>query len=143
MNLSTQNTAFITVTSILEATSGEETAVTIATLCMSTGLKRRNMEELLQVRLSDFPFLVVSTGAGYFRPRSEEEINHCLASLQSRAINLFLRKRTIIRNALRSGYPRQGKTFSARTPAADLFTYAAERRGKCRGELLIHNLPRR
>lgn len=125
MNHSEQTAAFEKVEAVLEATSGEETAVTIATLCEITGLCRRNMEDLLQVRLGEFRFLVVSTGHGYFRPVRSEEINHCLTSLQSRAINLFLRKRTIIRKALRSGWDRQGKRFQRHIPATDLFEHAA------------------
>jgi hypothetical protein len=85
------------------------------------------MENLLEVRLAEFPFPVVSTSAGYFRPVTADEINHSLASLQSRAICIFHCKRTIIRNALRAGYPRQGKRFLDRPAPADLFDLAAGR----------------
>jgi hypothetical protein len=87
------------------------------------------MEHLLEVKLGDFPFPIVSTSAGYFRPASADEINHCLASLQSRAICIFLRKRTIIRNAKAAGYERQGKRFVApsRRYASDLFEIASQR----------------
>lgn len=124
MNLEAQNAAFATVSALLEATSGEETALTIDCLCAQTAISRRDMEGLLQVRLGEFPFLVVSTGHGYFRPVRPDEINHCLASLQGRAVNLFLRKRTIIRKAMRSGWERAGKKFERRVPASDLFSHA-------------------
>ena len=105
----------------MRATSGERSAYTIDALCKQTGIGRRDMEELLQVRLNDFPFVVVSTGNGYFRPATADEINHCLKSLQGRAVNLFLRKRTIIQKARRSGWARDGKTFCRQVPVSDLF----------------------
>lgn len=89
------------------------------------------MEQLLELRLADFPFPVISTTAGYFRPASVAEINHCLESLQSRAMCIFLRKRTIIRNALRAGFPRQGNRFSDRIPKADLFEESGSGVGPC------------
>jgi hypothetical protein len=87
------------------------------------------MEHLLEVKLGDFPFPVISTNKGYFRPASAEEINHCLASLQSRNVCLYLRRRTIIRNAKAAGYERRGKRFVApsRRYASDLFEIASQR----------------
>jgi hypothetical protein len=100
---------------------GEAKAATIDELCRAAGIGRRGMEHLLEVKLGDFPFPIVSTSSGYFRPASADEINHCLASLQSRAMCIFMRKRTIIRNARAAGYQRQGKRFVQRQFRDDLF----------------------
>ena len=133
-----QDIAFKIVTEILFNRIGEGKAATIGELCnlvdeeLSTpwgddgarrgGFSRRAMEQLLELKIGDFPFPVISTSSGYFRPASVDEINHCLASLQSRALCIFQRKRTIIRNAIRSGYGRQGKRFvDSRESNSDLF----------------------
>ncbi len=133
---------FRQVTEILEPRLGEKEAITIDGLCYLTASPRRRMEVLLEVHLQDFPFYVISTTAGYFRPVAAEEINHCLASLQSRAMCIFLRKRKVIQGALAAGYQRQGRQFldppctvasasgagsAPRIPASDLFQYAERR----------------
>lgn len=121
MNTAAQNAAFTVVKEILFNRIGEAKAATIDELSRASGIGRRGMEHLLEVKLGDFPFPIISTSAGYFRPASADEINHCLASLQSRAMCIFMRKRTIIRNARAAGYERQGKRFVQRQFRDDLF----------------------
>lgn len=128
MNQARQNAAFRVVTEILFNRIGEEKAATIRELRAAAGIGRRAMEHLLELKFGDFPFPVISTTAGYFRPACAAEINHCLESLQSRNVCIYLRRRTIIRNAKAAGYERQGKRFVAPTHASrDLFE-AQERR---------------
>lgn len=126
-----QDTALKVVISLLATRAGAKQALTIEEFCSATGLKRRAMEILLELRIQDMPFLVVSTSAGYFRPASADEINHCINSLRSRAMCIFLRQRKIIRAARIAGYPRQGRTFldppPPQEPATDLFDYANRR----------------
>jgi hypothetical protein len=121
LNPESLDAKFKIVREILFNRLGEGQAATIGELCHATGLSRRRMEQLLEIHLAAFPFPVISTSAGYFRPASADEINHCLASLQSRAMCIFLRKRTIIRNARAAGYQRQGKRFVQRQFRDDLF----------------------
>lgn len=124
-----EDTALQIVIRILSDAVGEENAQTIFDLCLATGLKRRPMETLLEVRIQDIPFPVVSSGAGYFRPASAADVNHCLASLRSRALCIFLRRSKVIRAALAAGYVRNGKLFSDPPPRElpdNLFDYAQQ-----------------
>lgn len=121
MNPESIDATFAVVREILFNRIGESNAATIDELCLAAGIGRRGMEHLLELKLGEFPFPVISTSAGYFRPANADEINHCLASLQSRAMCIFLRKRTIIRNARAAGYQRQGKRFVQRQIRDDLF----------------------
>lgn len=104
--------AFALVTAELEHRFGEDNAITIDRLCAATGLRRRDCEELLEMKLSAFPFVIVAGSSGYFRPTSADQINHYLNSLQSRCVKVFLRRRTVMQKAKREGYPREGKLFT-------------------------------
>lgn len=90
---------------------GEHEAFTLQGLADYCQCSRRRVEIILEQRLGDLGFVVVSGSSGYWRPTTAEEINHYQASLQSRCIKVFLRKKTIQKLAVQSGYVRTGKTF--------------------------------
>lgn len=103
---------FENVRRILVEHRGRANAITIDQLAFLAGLpSRRACEDLLETRLADFQFILVADSAGYYIPTCAAEINHYLDSLQSRAVKIFQRKRRVIRKALTSGLPRQGKHF--------------------------------
>ena len=95
----------------LHSCEGEKEAYTLQGLAEYCGCSRRMVERVLEARLEDLGFVVVSGTSGYWRPETAEEINHYLASLQSRCIKVFLRKKRITRLAASSGFIRCGKTF--------------------------------
>ena len=103
---------FAAASAILAGRIGEENAITIAELVAAAGIpSRRAAEQLLEPKFSDFPFPLVSSSRGYYVPSRAEEINHYLASLRSRAICIFIRRRTALRKAMKAGFKRQGKVL--------------------------------
>lgn len=96
----------------LYSAEGEREAWTLQALATYCGCSRRRIERILEDRLEDLGFAIVSGSSGYWRPQSAEEINHYLASLQSRCVKVFLRKKRVARLAAASGFPRTGKTFA-------------------------------
>lgn len=91
---------------------GEAEAYTLQGLAEYCGCSRRKVEAILEERLEDLGFAIVSGSAGYWRPQSADEINHYVNSLQSRAVKIFLRKKRVIRLAKNSGFLQEGKTFT-------------------------------
>jgi hypothetical protein len=100
-----QDKAFKLMTMILEPRVGEALAITIDQLAIGAGLgkpcttehglsvkpARRVAEHILETRFGDFPFLIVSSFKGYFRPATEEECNHWWASCHSRIRAIAMR----------------------------------------------------
>lgn len=104
---------FEAVRRVLCTRRGRRNAITIDQLVVLAGLQnRRACEDLLETRLADFQFPLVADSAGYYIPNTAAEINHYLDSLQSRAVKIFLRRRTVIRKANAAGFPRPGKHFA-------------------------------
>lgn len=103
--------SFVIVRDTLRTCRGEAQAVTIKELARRCGIVRRECEALLETRLADFPFPVAAGARGYFVPIAADEINSYARSLQSRAVKIFLRRRTVIRKAVSAGWPRAGKLF--------------------------------
>lgn len=130
--------AFEKIVETLRDRFGEENGITIDALAVAAGVtrlgadsqgniliipRRRVMEELLESRAADFPFLVcVSTQTGYFRPATKDEIEHWWNSMHSR-IKACARRLHIGRiTASRDGWAYEGAgRFSRRTPKTDLF----------------------
>jgi hypothetical protein len=96
---------------LLEDAHGPARAVTLDDMAMHAGTSRRQVEQYLEEHIDSLGFLVVSGTAGYFRPTNAEQVNHYLASLQSRLRKLAIRKRKVIRTALADGMQREGKVF--------------------------------
>ena len=120
--------SFAVIRDTLRTCRGEIAAVTIDALAARCGIGRRECEELLESGLACFDFPVAAGAHGYFVPTSAAEINHYLRSLRSRAIKIFLRRRTVIRLAQRAGWPRAGNLFS-NPPAnqGELFKFSVGR----------------
>ena len=104
---------FHAVENVLSSALGQNNAVPLQRLVELCNLpSRRAAEELMELRLQDFPFPVCSCSSGYYRAVMAAEINHYLRSLESRCRCLFLRRHTVIRAALRAGYQRRGRDFA-------------------------------
>jgi hypothetical protein len=128
---------FAVVCKMLEIRFGEENAITIDELAVAAGLftwekagedrliqkpKRRQMEHLLETRVADLPFLVISsTKSGYFRPRTERELDHWWATLNARIKAIASRMHTGRVKARDSGFRYLGNGRFSRAPVNDLF----------------------
>ena len=90
---------------ILRGSVGEDKAITLAALTESAGIPdRRTTEVLMETRLEDFGFSLVSGPKGYFRPTSPEHLNRYTASLESRIKCLSIRRKKVLQMALRDGF---------------------------------------
>lgn len=101
----------------LRRAEGERQAVTLSQLADYAGTSRRVVEQLLEEHLEDLGFVVVSGSPGLWRPTSAEEVNHYLASLQSRLRKLALRRKRVKRMASLGGFARAGKELFENPPA--------------------------
>jgi len=100
---------------------GAAAGITLDALTEQAGVScRRITERIMEERLADFPFAVVSGNTGYFRPTMAVEINRYRKSLRSRAIKMFLRDRTVGRKSLMEGFIRQGREFVDRPTQGSL-----------------------
>jgi len=118
VNDTPQDAAFHRIRAALAGARGPDRAIEIGRLQVIADLpSRRQVEQLLQIRLADFPWPLVAGPQGYFIPDAPEQINHYLASLRSRAMCIFARYRTVRLAAQRAGWRREGRRFTA-APAA-------------------------
>jgi len=97
--------------SFLSTRIGEDQAVTIEVLAEILGLSRRAVEQLIEDNLAAFDFPLVAGSSGLWVPVSAAEINRYVESLGRRAVAIFFRRRTVIRQALKAGWQRQGPKF--------------------------------
>jgi hypothetical protein len=103
---------FLEVRGVLSRCVGREGALTIEALTLRCCLNgRRQCEQILEERLADFPFPLVSGAKGYWIPVAAEDVNQYLDSLGGRALALFRRRRLVVRKALSNGFRRCGKRF--------------------------------
>ena len=91
---------------------GEQDAVTLQRLAEIAYCPRRRVEIILEERIVDLGFVVVSGSAGYWRPTSADEINHYRASLRSRIFKLWKRSKSVGQLASQCGFVRTGKSFA-------------------------------
>lgn len=96
-------------------------AITIDVLAHLHNASRRRIEVILECRLADFGFPLVSCDCGYYRPATPEDLNHYLASLLSRIRCIALRIRTVRRSALEEGWTREGGRFVRKARQGELF----------------------
>lgn len=100
---------------------GEERARTIEEIQRLCGLpNRRATEELLEAKLGNFPWPLVSSSRGYYIPRTAADINHYIRSLRARALKIFIRRRTVCRQAAKAGWRRAGREFECPPQQAEL-----------------------
>ena len=107
---------FLIVRDLLATARSRKLAWTLDRLAEAAGTSRREVEQVLEERLSDFPFPLVSGSPGYWIPEDADEINHYRASLRSRAVKIFLRAKRVASMARRAGWPQEGRLF--RNPPA-------------------------
>jgi hypothetical protein len=113
---------FLSILRLLNGRRGAANALTLDEITLQAGIPNRRLtEQILEHRLADFPFPMVSSGAGYFIPATAEELNAYQASLRSRALKCFLRARTVRRKALAAGWRREGTRFANPPVQMDLW----------------------
>lgn len=96
---------------------GPDRAITIANLAAIARISHRAAEHLIQIRYSDFGFLLVSGSQGYYRPTSADHINHYAASLRSRCSAAYARLRILRREAARAGVLRDRRQYITDPPS--------------------------
>jgi len=86
--------------SILERHEGKARAITAGQLSAMSGAPDRSVRLAIRELIDEGMPIISSTEipSGYFIPTSLEEAKHCTTSLRSRAIEIFLRRRQLIRN---------------------------------------------
>ncbi len=107
---------FLIVRDLLATATSRKLAWTLDRLAEAAGTSRREVEQVLEERLADFPFPLVSGSPGYWIPQDADEINHYRASLRSRAVKIFTRAKRVATMARRAGWPQEGRLF--RNPPA-------------------------
>ncbi len=111
---------------ILRSRIGRGAAITIDDIAIELGYvrgrtpagrpiaNRRPVEKVLETRLGDFEFLVVSSSAaGIWRPATPDELNDCLGEVRRRHRSLAIRDETWVRQGRRRGWHYDGARFSA------------------------------
>lgn len=111
-----QETAFLSIRSALSTRLGAGRAITLNDLAREAGLidfddngeavvSRRLAERIIQVRLPDMGFVIVSdTRCGLFRPDNPDELNHYRNQLRSRIKELQRRIDTVDQLARNEGW---------------------------------------
>lgn len=92
---------------------GSALAVTLPELARELGARRRNVEIIINRRRADFPFLLVSGGAGLFVPTADAELNRFLHSLHSRHREMQRTEAIARRKALATGWRFEDGRFIA------------------------------
>lgn len=120
-----QDTAdFHRVQEILRGRVGKGNAITIDEIAIRLGYirghtasglpiaNRRPVEKVLETRLGDFEFLVVSSSAaGIWRPADPGELNECLGEVRRRHRSLQIRDETWVRKGRAQGWCYDGSRF--------------------------------
>ena len=102
---------------LLAKAVGPGVAMTLDELTVRAGLpSRRVTEQVMEQRLSDFPFVLVAGGQGYWIPTAADQINAYLHNLHSRHRRMQLREATVRRKARVAGWPlrQDGARFEER-----------------------------
>jgi hypothetical protein len=111
-----QETAFLSIRAALSTRVGADRAITLNDLAREAGLieiddtgetvvSRRLAERIIQVRLPDMGFVIVSdTRCGLFRPDNPDELNHYRNQLRSRIKELQRRIDTVDQLARNEGW---------------------------------------
>jgi hypothetical protein len=103
---------FLRIRDHLALAVGRAQAVTLERLAALCSMPRREVEAIIEERLLDFPWPIVSSSDGLFRPTRAEEINAYLSSLHSRHRRMQIREATVRRKARAGGWPFDGSRFS-------------------------------
>jgi len=118
---------------ILRPRIGKHRAITIEQIAIELGYvrgttpaggriaNRRPVEKVLETRLGDFEFMVVSSSAcGIWRPAGPEDLNECLGEVRRRHRSLAIRDETWVSQGRRQGWHYDGSRFSVRPSQPEL-----------------------
>ena len=107
---------------LLKGAIGPDRALTLNQLTQLAGIPdRRTTEVLIETRMDDFGFVLVSGSSGYFRPVEPEHLNRYLSSLESRIKSISTRRRRVFNNALKEGFHAEEGRFMSAPVQAELF----------------------
>jgi hypothetical protein len=110
--MNTIDEQFQAIVRALAQARGADKAITLASIAERLQTARRTVESIIEEKLADFPFLIVSGSSGYYIPTSASDINRYVHSLHSRHRRMQLREQTVIHKAKAQGWPYDGKSFS-------------------------------
>jgi hypothetical protein len=91
---------------------GRGRAVTLAELADRIGASRRDVEQIIEHRLVDFPWPIVAGSKGVFIPAEASDLNQYLHNLHSRHRRMQIREATVRRKARIAGWPEQSGQFT-------------------------------
>lgn len=96
---------------VLTTCRGRDAAITLADLAERVQTSRRDVEQIIEQRLSAFPWPIVAGATGLYIPQEAEDINQYLHALHSRHRRMQLREATVRRKARLAGYPEAAGRF--------------------------------
>ena len=68
---------------------GSKNAIKRADLVMASGMSDREMRRCIEELRKETPIVNMQNGQGYFRPETEEELNHYIAQEKARATTIL------------------------------------------------------
>lgn len=110
-----QSETFEQIRAILRECVGTSRAITLDGIAAAVGLEdnRRAAERVIQLRLPDFGFTIVSdTRCGLFRPQTPDELNHYRNQLRSRIKELQTRLDTVDIMARGEGWQMENGSYT-------------------------------
>lgn len=116
----TDENLFLFIRDILNARQGKDNAITIGDLANAAGVSRREVEQVIELNLDEFPFPIVSGSAGLFIPVEADDVNRYLGQLESRLGAIGRRRKTVMAKAREFGLQFDGSAFVDNPVQADL-----------------------
>lgn len=107
----TPENLFAFVRDLLAACPGQKNAITLRGLAEAAGVSRREVEQVIELNLEDFPFPIVSGAQGLFVPETADDVNRYLGQLESRLGAIGRRRKTVQAKAREFGIPFDGQAF--------------------------------
>lgn len=95
----------------LAAAGGKEHAITLQALADAVGASKRDVEEVIEHRLTEFPWPLVAGSSGVYIPTDAGDINRYLRSLHTRHRRMQIREATVRRKARAAGWPEEEGHF--------------------------------
>ena len=92
---------------------GRMRAATLAEIAARVGVSRREIEDVIEHRLRDFPWPIVAGANGIFIPADAADLNQYLHALHSRHRRMQLREATVRKKAKLAGWSEENGEFTA------------------------------
>ena len=114
-------TTFDQIARILTAHRGRNSAITLAYLADLVGTSRREVEQVIEQNLANFPWPIVAGANGVYIPTEAQDLNAYIHQLHSRHRRMQLREATVRRKARLAGWPEESGLFRNRPVQQELF----------------------